>query len=146
MHVRVPIYVEERKPEIAGLVHVRPVSLRPLFVSRPTEQDVSLQRGTARLTNALREELGRLARLARHEELAAYTFYPTLEELVLEFPLEVAKKRFQVRHLFVILQAFNRRFAWTPSVPDVWVEIARGETIRDRVQEALTEHYRLLER
>src|SRR6185503_6632143 len=28
----------------------------------------------------------------------------------------------------------------------VWVEVARGETIRDRVQEALTEHYRVLER
>jgi ATP-dependent Clp protease ATP-binding subunit ClpC len=149
MNVRVPIYVEERKPEVAvpgGLQHVRPVSLRPLFFPRPTEQDVSLQRATARLTNALREELGRLARFARHEELAAYSFYPPLDETMLEFPVEVAKKRFQLRHLFVILSAFERRFAWTPSVPEVWVEIARGETIRDRVQEALTEHYRLLER
>jgi len=146
MNVRVPIYVEERKPEVAGLQHVRPVSLRPLFFPRPIEQDVSLQRATARLTNALREELGRLARFARHEELAAYSFYPSLDEIMLEFPVEVAKKRFQLRHLFVILSAFDRRFAWTPSVPEVWVEVARGETIRDRVQEALTEHYRLLER
>jgi ATP-dependent Clp protease ATP-binding subunit ClpA len=146
MHVRVPIYVEERRPEVAGLQHVRPVILRPLFFPQPIEQDVSLQRATARLTNALREELGRLARFARHEELAAYSFYPTLEETMLEFPIEVAKKRFQLRHLFVILSAFDRRFAWTPSVPEVWVEIARGETLRDRVQEAITEHYRLLER
>jgi ATP-dependent Clp protease ATP-binding subunit ClpC len=146
MNVRVPIYVEERKPEVAELQHVRPVSLRPLFFPRPIEQDVSLQRGTARLTNTLRQELGRLARLARHEELSAYTFYPPVEELMLEFPVEVGKKRFQLRHLFVILSAFDRRFAWTPSVPEVWVEVARGETIRDRVQEALTEHYRLLER
>lgn len=146
MNVRVPIYVEERKPEVAGLQHVRPVSLRPLFFPRPIEQDVSLQRATSRLTNALREELSRLARVARHEELAAYSFYPSVEETMLEFPLEVAKKRFQLRHLFVILSAFNRRFAWTPSVPEVWVEIARGETIRDRAQEALTDHYRLLER
>jgi hypothetical protein len=146
MKVRVPIYIEERKPEVAGLQHVRPVILRPLFFPRPIEQDVSLQRATARLTNALREELGRLARFARHEELAAYSFYPSLEETMLDFPVEVAKKRFQLRHLFAILSAFNRRFAWTPSVPEVWVEIARGETIRDRVQEALTEHFRLLER
>jgi ATP-dependent Clp protease ATP-binding subunit ClpC len=146
MNIRVPIYVEERKPEVALLQHVRLVSLRPLFFPRPIEQDVSLQRATARLANALREELGRLARLARHEELAAYSFYPTLEETMMEFPVEVAKKRFQLRHLFIILSAFDRRFAWTPSVPEVWVEIARGETIRDRAQEALTEHYRLLER
>src|SRR5678816_4299885 len=122
MNVRVPIYVEERKPEVAGLQHVRPVSLRPLFFPRPVEQDVSLQRGTARLTNALREELGRLARFARHEELAGYSFYPQLEETMLEFPIEVAKKRFTLRHLFVILSAFDRRLAWTPSVPEVWVE------------------------
>ena len=146
MNIRVPIYVEERKPEAAMLQHVRPVSLRPLFFPRPIEQDVSLQRATARLTNALREELGQLARVARHEELAAYSFYPPLEETMLEFPVEVAKKRFQLRHLFIILSAFDRRFAWTPSVPEVWVEIARGETIRDRVQDALTDHYRLLAR
>jgi ATP-dependent Clp protease ATP-binding subunit ClpA len=125
---------------------VRPVTLRPLFIPRPVEQDVSLQRATARLANELRRELGRLARFARHEELAAFSFYPPLEETMLEFPIEVGKKRFVLRHLFLILQAFDRRFAWTPSVPDVWVEIARGETVRDRVQEALAEHYRLLER
>ena len=146
MNIRVPIYVEERKPEAGAVQHVRPVTLRPLFIPRPIEQDVSLQRATARLANELRRELGRLARFARHEELAAYTFYPPLEETMLEFPIEVGKKRFALRHLFLILQAFGCRFAWTPSVPDVWVEIARGETLRDRVQEALAEHYRLLER
>jgi len=146
MNIRVPIYVEERKPEAGAVQHVRPVTLRPLFIPRPIEQDVSLQRATARLANELRRELGRLARFARHEELAAYSFYPPLEETMLEFPIEVGKKRFALRHLFLILQAFGCRFAWTPSVPDVWVEIARGETLRDRVQEAFAEHYRLLER
>jgi ATP-dependent Clp protease ATP-binding subunit ClpC len=146
MNVRVPIYVEERKPEAAGIQHVRPVSLHPLFFPRPAEQDVSLQRATARLTNELRRELGTLARLAHHEELAAYTFYPPLDETMLELSVEVGKKRFPLRHLFVVLQAFGRRWAWTPSVPDVWVEVSRGETVRDRVQEALTEHYRMLER
>ena len=146
MNVRVPIYVEERKPKAADIQHVRPVRLRPLFVPHPTEQDVSLQRGTARLANALRAELGKLARLPRHEHLALYSFYPQLEETMLEFTIEVAKKRFSLRHLFVIVPAFGRRFAWSPSVPDVWIELSRGETLRERAQETLTEHYRLLER
>src|ERR1044072_2054741 len=146
MYVRIPIYVEERKPEAAELQHVRPVSLRPLFFPQPSEQDVSLQRATARLTNELRRELSRLARLARHEELAAYSFYPPLEETLLEFTIEVAKKRYLLRHLFVVLSAFGRRWAWTPSVPEGWGAISRGATVRDRVQEALTEHYRSLER
>ena len=146
MNVRIPIYVEERKPEAADFQHVRRVSLRPLFFPQPVEQDISLQRATARLANTLRNELGRLARLARHEELAAYSFYPELHETMLEFTIEVAKKRFALRHLFVVISAFDRRFAWTPSVPDVWIELVRGETIRDTVQEAFTEHYRSLER
>ena len=146
MNVRIPIYVEERKPEVADFQHVRRVSLRPLFFGQPIEQDLSLQRATSRLTNTLRSELGRLARFARHEDLAAYSFYPPLNETMLEFTIEVGKKRFALRHLFVVLSAFDRRFAWTPSVPDVWVEVVRGETVRDRVQEAFTEHYRSLER
>ena len=105
-----------------------------------------MQRATARLTNELRRDLGRLARFARHEELAAYSFYPPLDETMLEFDIEVAKKRYLLRHLFVVLSAFGRRWAWTPSVPEVWVEISRGETVRDRVHEAFIEHYRLLER
>src|ERR1041385_544336 len=146
MYVRIPIYVEEQKPPASELQHVRPVSLRPLFFPQPIEQDVSLQRATARLTNELRRELGRLARYARHEELAAFTFYPPLDETILEFTIELRKKSFSVRHLIVVLSAFNRRFAWAPSVPEVLVEVWRGETVRDRVQEAFTEHYRLLER
>jgi ATP-dependent Clp protease ATP-binding subunit ClpA len=146
MKVRVPIYVEEQKPQATEIQHVRPVRLRPLFLSQPIEQDVSLQRATARLANELRRELGRLARAARHEELAAASYYPPMEETILEFTVEVSKKRFSVRHLFIVLSAFDRRFAWTPSLPLVWVEISRGETVRDRVQEAFTEHYRLLNR
>src|SRR5690349_14163628 len=146
MNLRIPIYVEEQKPQAIAVQHVRPVSLRPLFFPKPIEQDTSLQRATARLANNLRSDLGSLARSARHEELAAYTFYPPLDETMLEFHIEVAKKRYALRHLFVVLSAFDRRFAWTPSVPDVWVEISRGDTVHDRVQEALTDHYRLLER
>ena len=146
MYVRIPIYVEEGKPEAAEVQHVRRVSLRPLFFPDLLEQDVSLQRATARLTNQLRDELGRFARFARHEELAAFSFYPPLDETMLEFTVEVGKKRFSLRHLFIVVSAFGRRFAWTPSVPEVWVEVSRGENVRDRAQEALTEHYRLLVR
>ena len=44
------------------------------------------------------------------------------------------------------LPAFGRRFAWAPNVPEVWIEVGRGETLRDRAQEVFTEHYRALER
>ena len=124
----------------------RPVMVRPLFFDQPAEQDESVQRGTARLARALRLELTSLARSARHEEFAAYSFYPQLDDRILKLTLAVGNRRFEVRHLFVTIPAFGRRFAWTPSVPGLWFEVARGETLDRRAEEVLTEHYKLLER
>ena len=99
--------------------------LRPLFFDEPIEQDESIQRGTARLARELRRELTRLVRSARHEEFAAYSFYPPLEDRILKLKLEVGNRRFEVSHLFVTVPAFGRRFASTPSVPELWFEIGR---------------------
>ncbi|MEJ7616241.1 MAG: AAA family ATPase [Pyrinomonadaceae bacterium] len=56
--------------------------------------------------------------------------------------LEHNNRRFQVRHLFVMLRAFDRRIAWTPSLPEVCFEVARGEALIDRAHEALADYYR----
>jgi ATP-dependent Clp protease ATP-binding subunit ClpC len=146
MNINVPVYIQEETPRHTGFEKSRRLSIRPLFFGEPVEQDESLQRATARLGRELRREFRRLANNARHEELAAYGFNPEIEEKLLEFPLELGKRRLSVRHLFIILPAFGRRFAWTPNVPEVWIEVGRGETLRDRAQEAFTEHYRALER
>ena len=144
MNITVPIYAEE--VDQAGLMNARPVMVRPLFFGQPAERDESVQRGTARLARALRLELTRLARAARHEEFAAYGFYPPLEDRMLKLTLAVGNRRFEVRHLFVTVTAFGRRFAWTPSIPELWFEVTRGERLQERAEEVLTEHYKLLER
>ena len=145
MNITVPIYAEEQAPASAA-TNARRITLRPLFFDRPREQDESIQRGTARLARELRRELTLLARTARHEELAAYGFYPPLEDRVLKCELVLGNRRFQLRHLFITTSAFGRRFAWTPSVPELWFEVARGESLQQRAEEVLTEHYKLLER
>ena len=146
MNLRIPIYVEEVKAQNAEAEPVGMIRLRPLFFFQPVEHDVNLQRATARFANNLVDVLKDLARQARHEDLAAYSFYPPMDETTLEFTVDVGKKTFLVRRLFVVFSAFGRRFAWTPGVPELWVEVSRGETVRDRVQEAFTEHFRMLER
>ena len=146
MNINVPVFIQEERPRPTDFGNLRRLSVRPLFFPTPSEQDESLQRATARLARELRREFRQLSNEARHEELAAYGFYPEMDEKVLEFPLDVGKRRFKLRHLFIVLSAFGRRFAWAPNVPNVWVEIARGETLRDRVQEVFTEYYRMLER
>ena len=146
MNINVPVFIQEQPPRHTDFGKARRVSVRPLFFSDPVEEDESLQRATARLGRELLREFRRLAHNARHQELAAYSFYPEIEEKLLEFPLELGKRRFSVRHLFIMLPAFGRRFAWSPNVPEVWIEIERGETLRDRAQEAFTQHYKSLER
>jgi len=146
MNINVPVYIQEERTRHTDFDKSRRLMVRPLFFTAPVEQDESLQRAVARLGRELRREFRRLANNARHEELAAYSFYPELEEKLLEFPVELGKRRFNLRHLFVVLTAFGRRFAWTPNVPELWIELERGETLRDRAQEAFTEHYRTLER
>ncbi len=145
MNINVPVYIEEVRRHL-DFEKSRRLNIRPLFFSEPVEQDESLQRATARLGAALRREFRRLANNARHEALAAYGFYPEMEEKLLEFPLDLGKRRFVVRHLFVMLAAFGKRYAWTPSVPNVWIEVGRGESLRDRAQEVFTKHYKALER
>lgn len=145
MNITVPIYAEELA-QISAHTHARPVALRPLFVDGPREQDESIQRGTARLARELRRELTSLARTASHENLAAYSFYPPLEDRVLNLTLVIGNRRLSVRHLFITTSAFGRRFAWTPSLPGLWFEVARGESLEGRALEVLAEHYKLLER
>ena len=91
MNITVPIYAEEIA---SGATGARQVSLRPLFFENPRDQDESIQRGTARLSRHLRRELTRLARTARHEELAAFSFYPPLEDRILKLDLVVGNRRF----------------------------------------------------
>lgn len=145
MNIAVPIYAEEHG-QTAGGSNTRPVVLRPLFFEYPRERDESVQRATTRLARELRRELTGLARTARHEDLAIYGYYPTLEDRLLKFTLQLGNRSFKVRHLFVLISAFGRRFAWTPSIPPLWFEIARGEILEQRAVEVLTEYYKSLER
>jgi ATP-dependent Clp protease ATP-binding subunit ClpA len=145
VNITVPIYAEEQ-PQAARGSNARAVTLRPLFLSQPAEQDESIQRGMARLARELRRELTGLARTARHEQLAAYSFYPPLEDRILKLTLVIGNRRFQVRHLFITISEFGRRFASTPSLPELWFEVGRGETLEQRATEVLTEHYKLIER
>ena len=146
MNINVPVYIQEEHPLHTILGKARRLTIRPLFFGEPVEQDESLQRATARLSRELRRQFRKLANNARHDLLAAYGFNPEIEEKLLEFTLDLGKRRFNVRHLFIIVPAFGRRFAWAPTVPTVWIEIARGETLRDRAQEAFTRYYKALER
>ena len=142
MNLTLPIYVESLKPAGGATVF----QVRPLFFPRPLLRGDRIDRVLGRLAQDLDQELTRLGREARHDELAGYTFYPRLGQQRVELTLELRRRTARCRFLFVWFRQFGRRLAFTPAVPDVWFDLARGETLRDRAAEVLTRHFRDLER
>jgi hypothetical protein len=118
----------------------------PLFVAGPRAEHEKLERALHLLARDLREELRRLGRLERHDELAAYTFNPDLDYHRLDVAVELRKRVARCRFLFVAFESMGRRLAFTPSVADLWFDVARGERLEDRATEVLTQHFRQRER
>ncbi len=142
MNLTIPIYVESLRPAGGAAVF----RVRPLFFPRPTLRGDKLDRVLVRLAHDLDEMLTALGREARHDELARWTFYPRLAQQRIDLTLELRRRTARCRFLFVSFREFGRRLAFTPSVPDVWFDLARGESLHDRAAEALTRHFRDLER
>ncbi len=143
MLLTIPILATEHKP----LKNSAPtVVVRPLFNLNTSEQGKSLQRAINKLTQSLRNQFEEHGKKPRHYDLAWFTFSPVFSSKILKFRLFLASKSFDCEYLFVILDAFGKKIAFTPNVPEIWFEIERGEDLQTRAVEVLTEHFRHLER
>lgn len=142
MNISVPVYVESTRSRGGATVF----SARPLFFSQPSQRGERLERLLARLARDLTQALAELGRQGRHDALAAYTFNPSLREQRLELTIALRRRTARCRFLFLVFRHFGRRIAFTPSVPEAWFDVARGEALTERATEALTRHFRELER
>jgi ATP-dependent Clp protease ATP-binding subunit ClpA len=139
MNFSVPVYIQRLPiPESTGFRH----RVRPLFFPGPVETHESLGRAVNRLAVELRRELHQMGRAYRHDRLADYSFCPDLDGHRLDLVLELRQERVKCCFLFVAFEALGRKVAFTPSVPDVWFEVARGERLVDRATEVLTQFFR----
>ena len=138
MNLSVPIYVEGQKPNGGATTY----QARPLFFGAPVVRGQNLDRLLTRLAQDLGQCLTDLGRQPRHTELAAYTFAPRVSTQRLDLLLELRRTTARCRYLFVTFRHFGRSLAFTPSVPEVWFDVARGEVLRDRATEVLTRHFR----
>lgn len=138
MIFRVPIYVSADK---AG-TH----TARPLFFDQPSRQDANLNRLISKLAREIVQEIDRLGKQSRQDECARFAFSPAVTQHRLTLKLELRRRTAKARLLFVAFRHLGKKLAFTPSVPNVWFEIERGQTIIDRATSVLTEHYRQLER
>jgi ATP-dependent Clp protease ATP-binding subunit ClpC len=121
-------------------------TVRPLFFAAPSAQSPKLERALHKLTRLLREDLHFLGKQLRHDALARYTFNPELDTRRLDVAIELRRRTAKCRFLFVQFEAFDRRVAFTPSLPDVWFDVPRGRSLESRAAEVLSEHFRKRER
>jgi ATP-dependent Clp protease ATP-binding subunit ClpC len=138
MNITIPVYVEQVVQENAAPFY----AARPLFFEQPAARHEELSRALAKLTRELRRALAELGNRARHDELAAYSFAPDVSESLLDLKLDLGKQTVKCRLLVASFAAFGRRVAFSPTLPDVWFDVARGESLAARAAEVFTHHFR----
>jgi ATP-dependent Clp protease ATP-binding subunit ClpA len=116
--------------------------VRPLFLGAPVTRSDNLNRAITKLATALRHECDRAGQELRHESLAAFSFSPPLEDHFLRLDLDLPGGRTRCSFLFVVVEKFGRNVAFTPSIPELWFEVRRGHTLRDRATEVLSRYFR----
>jgi ATP-dependent Clp protease ATP-binding subunit ClpC len=137
--ITVPIYVQKlTQRETTPQTHI----LRPLFHQHLETRGEDLNRAMTKLAQLVRRECEALGREMRHDALARYGFSPELEDHFYKFDFELANHRERCNLLIVAFKKFGRKIAFTPSLPDLWFEIHRGETLADRAAEVLTHYFR----
>jgi ATP-dependent Clp protease ATP-binding subunit ClpC len=139
MNLTIPIYIEQLPQEGQST----PVySVRPLFFQEPVGLDVELQRAMAKFIKAMRRELDSRAREMRHDALVDYCFAPEVDDQLITLALDLKTSTVRCSFLFVTINGFDRRVAFTPSLPHLWFEIERGEDLHARATEVLTSYFR----
>ncbi len=136
MRFEIPLYIQGqggKQPEYR---------VRPLFFARPEEHSKLLKQARSRLIQSLRSHLDALSRQDRNEELARYSYCPELEQNLLDLRFEHKKRTARVRLLVVTFHGLGRRLAFSPSLPDEWFEVDRGQDLGVRATEVLRQFLR----
>ncbi|HTN75726.1 MAG TPA: AAA family ATPase [Pirellulaceae bacterium] len=142
MELTLPIYVEVRREE-GRLMH----HLWPVFFTGPQASDAHLGLAIGKLHKRLKEHLDLLGRSARHDALAACACAPELSTHMLKLDLNLRQPgRTRCRLLFVNFTALERRIAFSPSLPELWFEIAAQESIEARATTVLEQYFRQQEK
>lgn len=139
MKFHLPIYVHAAKDpdsEIMGY------ACRPLFDSQPSCFDVNLSRAMSKLAKRYKPRLDALGESNKHEPLLDAVFNPELETRLLRLRLDLTTRIERTRLLFVMMRRLDRYIAFSPSLPDVWFELASQELLEERAREVLTDYFR----
>jgi len=143
MNITIPVYIETTS---AAPGKAPEYVVRPLFFPSPEARSPFLQSALNKLTQRLREIMVEAGKLQRHESLAAWTFNPETETRRCEVRIEVAKQSARLKLLIVLIRQFERRIAFTPTLPDVWFDVLPDQDPEDRLAESITEFLKKVSR
>lgn len=139
MNFTIPIYIEERREKRRSFPLY---SVRPLFFEKPVRRGEKLQRALTRLAGDLRAVILGEARSWRQDNLASWSDCPNFEEHDVQLSIRLRRAAAKTRFLLISINALDRRIVFTPSVPDFWFEVRRGQDLNERAEEALTHYFR----
>jgi ATP-dependent Clp protease ATP-binding subunit ClpC len=137
MELTIPIYIEVRREEGRPLHHVR-----PLFFGGVHASDAHLGLAMGKFNKRLKEVLDSLGREERHDGLAAAAFSPNLQPSLHKLTLDLRQRQAQCKLLFVSFAAFNRRIAFSPSLPDLWFDYWHEDRLEERATNVLSQFFR----
>ncbi len=137
MQFRIPLFIYQHKSGYTA---------RPLFFAAPCRTDDNLNRLLTKLTRDIVQTLESLGRASRHDAASAWAFCPHVTTHRVPLTIELRRRIIRVKHVIIAFNHFEKRIAFAPTVAELWFEIARNETIEDRAQAVLSDHWRKLER
>jgi ATP-dependent Clp protease ATP-binding subunit ClpC len=137
MRFRLPIFIAQSGTSYAA---------RPLFFANPERSDENLNRLLTKLSGDIVGAIETTARDDRQDDVAKWAFAPTITQQRLQIPINLRRRTVKGRFLFVSFRHLGRKLAFSPSLPDLWFEVARGERLETRAEAVFTEHWRKVER
>ncbi|MGB7342673.1 MAG: AAA family ATPase, partial [Pirellulaceae bacterium] len=139
MRINVPIYITQRKGDGGSSVVAK-----PLFFARPERTGRELGRVIATLSDDLRVLLTEKGRSDSHAELMRWHHAESIWHQVTKLSLDLRDSTARLKLLLIVMERFNRKLVFSPSLPDLWFDVMPGEDVEQRAIEVYQSHFRQL--
>ncbi len=137
MRINVPIYLTRDRHD-----GVQRIAVRPLFHPAPVATGSDLGRTIASFHSKLREYLTQASRGVNHRELTRFHDEEPLGHQRLNLHLDLGDHTEVLWVLIVLVGERDRKIAFSPSLPDLWFDVVRGESLEERATEVYQTHFR----
>lgn len=134
MKFAIPLFIESYRPSGLKVAHY---TVRPLFATEPEHTDGMLGRATGRCIGDLRKQIERLGRDGDHAAVAKLAFNPEVAQHRLKLAIELRQETVRAAFAFYVFRIGGCKVGYTPSFPDEWFELRRGDSLEQRARQVI---------